>query len=496
MFDPSLCGPRMPNRRLSPDPYPKPEKSLNKITKPRDATALSASVPQGGNPHTDASPVIFSSFPQELIDEILSHIEKKDVHRLSLCSKHWRSRTLPTIFHRISWKGINDANLFSDGGILEYVRPVVRQVSMRFARPPEDLISTIETYRIWMEIFSLLPNVKKLQVDLHVINELESNMIRAILTKISTNPAFETLHTLNIERLLIGRGNIHDLPRPHRSNFISTFGIYDGLLLGIREYYEILSPKLLEFLGPLDNKLETPLPKGLTKLGVSLKQFRLESSPDGPLDFNTLVHSLSGNLKELRIMADKFVYTSRPTLAKDIWSKFSSLTKLTMIIDGYYLNYLTDIGDWLPNIRFLALSNGPPDPYRGRDPNVLALLSVQEQILAKAIGKLKALEKIRLTCPYTYEDNHSFGIHSLNHWRKVYFDLERLEGLVGQWVKAGSSNLERVIFAKEYFPSNGRNDEMLIVNVRRGLEFEGGWELDSHQRKEYTLKPYHRDFSV
>ncbi|KAK6510683.1 hypothetical protein TWF506_009785 [Arthrobotrys conoides] len=368
---------------------------------------------------------------------------------------------------------------------------------MYLTRPVKDVIEMIETYRIWMEVFGLLPNVRDLKMDLYIVNELEGILIRSILTKISTSPAFETLQSLKIERMLIGRGSIHDLPRPHISNFISTPGIYTGLPLGVREYYEILPPKTQDFIGPLDCRTRIPIPKGLTKLGVSLTQFNLVPSLHSSLDLNDLVHALSGSIRELRIMADRFIHPQDPDLSPDIrLPNFSSLTRLTIINEGYLLHHLTEIGNWAPNLQILAVSNGTPNPYRHRDPNLLALTSVQEHLLCKAIQKLKALKRIRLPWLCTYADPFNIGIDNLDHWWKVYFKTDRLDSLVGQWVKAGSSKLEKVIFVTEYFSSNGRDDKMLRVNISRGVEFEGGWKLDSQQDNDYMCKPFHRDISV
>ncbi|KAF3182865.1 hypothetical protein TWF225_004926 [Orbilia oligospora] len=473
-------------------------KSLNWINPSGIATDPSAQ--QYKHLATGASATLLSTFPQELIDEILFNISKKDIFQLSSCSKYWRARTIPLIFHHLAWKDVNDAYLFSHGGILAYVRPVVRQISMSFTHPPKAIIKIIETYRVWMEVFSLFPNVRDLQMDLYVVNELEGNMIRSILTQISNSPAAEKLQSLNIERISIERGFIHDLTRPHGSILVSTLGIYTNLPLGAREYYEILPRETRDFLGPLINNetdISLPVPKGLTKLGVSLKEFSLVSNPHSSLDFNVLVHSLAGSIKELRIMADRFIHTQDPASSINAWpTTFSALATITIIVDGYSLHHLTDIGIWIPNIQFLTLSNGPSYPYRHRNPNILALLSAQEQMLCKAIEHLKSLKRIRLPWPYTYEDQFNIGIDSLNHWPKVYFNSERLNSLVGKWVKSGSSTLERVVFIIEYFSSNGRHDKILRVNVLRGPEFEEGWNLCCQEDHNYIYKPFDRDISV
>ncbi|KAF3206270.1 hypothetical protein TWF192_001001 [Orbilia oligospora] len=449
---------------------------------------------------TDASATLLSTFPQELIDEILFNISKKDIFQLSSCSKFWRAQTIPIIFHHVAWKDMNDAYLFSDGGMLAYVRPVVRQIWMSFARPPKALINIIETYRVWMEVFTRFPNVRDLQMDLYVVNELEGNMIRSILTQISNSPASGKLQSLNIERILIERGFIHDLTRPHGSILVSTLGLYTNLPLGAREYYEILPRETQEFLGPLINnetEISLPVPRGLTKLGISVKEFSLVSNPHSPLDFNFLVHSLAGSIKELRIMADRFIHTQDPSSSINVWpTTLSALAAVTIIVDGYSLHHLTDIGIWLPNVQFLTLSNGPSYPYRHRNPNTLALLSAQEQMLCKAIEHLKSLKRIRLPWPYTYEDQFNIGIGGLNHWPKVYLNSEKLNGLVGKWVKSGSSKLEKVVFVIEYFSSNGRHDQILRVNVLRGAELEEGWDLCCQEDHNYTYKPFDRTISV
>ncbi|KAK6354086.1 hypothetical protein TWF730_008504 [Orbilia blumenaviensis] len=370
---------------------------------------------------------------------------------------------------------------------------------MHLPHRPEDLLGTLETYRIWMEVFGLLPNIRTLQMELCTVKELETNIIQAVLTKISTSLAFETLLSLNIEHSMIGHGTIPGLSRSINSKFFSALQIYAGLPLGIEEYYEALPVPIRELLGPWVYRIAIvpPLPRGLAKLGVSLTEFTPGSNLESLSNMNRLIRASIGTIKELRIVAGGFLYAPDKALSVDMFRPdFSSLTKFTIMLDRYFLNHLTEIAQWLPNVQYLAVSDGPADPYRYRTPELLALLSTQEQIISKAIAGMNALKRIRLTWLYTYEDRYGIGIHALNHWPKIYFPPDKLEDLVKRWVKAGASRLEKVVFATEYFSSSGRDDKTFTINILKGSAFEGGWKLDSGYDNNYIFKPHELDISV
>ncbi|KAK6511581.1 hypothetical protein TWF481_000496 [Arthrobotrys musiformis] len=442
-----------------------------------------------------------STLPRELIDEILSHASEEEIWQLSLCSKQWRSWTSPIIFRCIVWRGVKGASLFAEGGDFAHLRPVVREISMALPRLayPEELLRTIDTYRILMEAFSHFPYVTRLQIDLYnVLDGFEANIIQAILTKISTSPAFETLQALDIEKFSIGREVTRDFPTPYMA-----LGLHTNLPLDAQQRYKTLPKAAQDFLGPLIDPTKPtelpPMPRRLTKLGVSLSEFTLLPDLKAPPDVNLLINTSAGTLKELRIMANRIIHP-RPadqTPPNWIWpSTFSSLTNITIISSGYSLHHIADIGNWLPNVQVLALSDGPSAPYSYCTPALANLLSIQEETLSKAIKKLKSLRRVRLPRLYEYVDLLGIDISNSDYCSKVYLGEKRLEDLVGQWVKAGSSGLEKVVFSIESFTWNGRRDAIFAINIRRGPGLEGGWRLDTEEEAGYIPKPYDRDISL
>ncbi|KAK6529544.1 hypothetical protein TWF281_008715 [Arthrobotrys megalospora] len=388
--------------------------------------------------------------------------------------------------------------------MLASMRPVVRHIAMYRSGRPEELIGTIDTYRVWLDIFSLFPYVKSLQMELYVVEELETNMICAVLNKISTSPAFDTLQSLNIERRLIGHGRIHTISRPHNMDLFAALQYYNytGLLLSAEDYYDALPTRDQDFLGPWINEIVVPppIPRRLNKLGVSLTRVMLAPAPSPPSDFNSLIRAALGTITELRITADSFIsFPEHLISGRTSPPGFSFLVKVTIIINKYSLTRLADVGQWFPNLKVLVVSDGPTDPYASRGIDILDLLSQQEQTMSRAIQGMKGLNMVRLPRPYIFEDPYNFGIRSLNHWQKVYFPPERLENIVDKWVRAGADNLKQVIFATEYFSYSGRDDKMVVLSIRKegsSSMSRRGWRLEVKECNDHIDKLYDNDISI